>query len=88
MSGNFSLHINDSVLNSAQVYARLKGVSLSAVIEDFLAKWTREQSLEEKIANFPISNQVNSLAGRIKVDHQSVDWEKQRKEYLNEKYAL
>ncbi len=88
MNSNYSLYIDDSVLSRAQVYAQLKGISLSSIIESFLSKWTKEQSLEEKINKFPISNEVRSLAGRMKINANTVDLDLLRDDYLKEKYAL
>ncbi len=88
MNSNYSLYIDDSVLNRAQVYAQLKGISLSSIVESFLSKWTKEQSLEAKINNFPISNKVRSLSGRMNANAEAIDFDLLKDEYLTEKYAL
>ncbi len=88
MNRNYSLHIDESVLSRAQLYAQSKGISLSSIIEAFLAKWTKEQSLEEKLNNFPISSKVKSLAGRMKTNADAIDFDQLRDEYLKEKSPL
>ncbi len=88
MNSNYSLHIDDSLLHRARTYAQLKGLNLSVVIEGLLSKWTKEQSIEEKIANFPISAKVSSLAGRIATTNQTDDWKSRKEEYLREKHGL
>lgn len=84
---DYSLHISNAVLRKALVCAESKGTNQSAVVESLLAQWTTEQTLEEKINNFPISDKVKSLAGRIKTS-KAVDWEQQKDEYFKEKYGL
>ena len=88
MNGNYSLTIDDSVLHKALFYAEAKGVNLSSIIESFLSRWTREQTVKEKINNFPISQKVKSLAGRMKTDGNSLDWDVQKEMYFKEKYGL
>lgn len=46
------------------------------------------KSVEDKINDFPISDKVKSLSGRLKVDGNDIDWDKEREEYYREKYAL
>ena len=83
-----ALHINDAVLHEASLYAKEQGVDLSVVIESFLKRWISKPSLAEKIRKFPISNEVKSLTSHLKVDGSVIDWEKEKENYLTEKYGL
>ena len=70
-----ALHINDAILHEA-------------VVESFLKRWISKPSLAEKIRKFPISNEVKSLTSHLKVDGNIIDWEKEKENYLTEKYGL
>ena len=83
-----ALHINDAILHEASLYAKEQGVDLSVVVESFLKRWISKPSLAEKIRKFPISNEVKSLTGHLKVDGNIIDWEKEKENYLIEKYGL
>lgn len=83
-----ALHINRDVFQQASLYAKEQGVDLSAVIESFLIKWVSKLSLEEKIKNFPISEEVKSLAKHLHIDGNAMDWDKEREHYLVDKYGF
>lgn len=83
-----TLHINDAILHEASLYAKEQGVDLSVVVESFLKRWISKPSLAEKIRKFPISNEVKSLTSHLKVDGNIIDWEKEKENYLTEKYGL
>lgn len=83
-----ALYINDAVLHEASLYAKEQGVDLSVVVESFLKRWISKPSLAEKIRKFPISNEVKSLTSHLKVDGNIIDWEKEKENYLTEKYGL
>lgn len=83
-----ALHINRDVFQQASLYAKEQGVDLSAVIESFLMKWVSKPSLEEKIKNFPISEEVKSLAKHLHIDGNAMDWDKEREHYLVDKYGF
>lgn len=83
-----ALHINDAILHEASLYAKEQGVDLSVVVESFLKRWISKPSLAEKISKFPISNEVKSLTSHLKVDGNIIDWEKEKENYLTEKYGL
>ena len=87
MERNTVLHINDAVLHTAFKYAESKGMDLSAMVESFLIQMV---SIDEKtkVRNFPISDKVKSLAGRMKVDASHLDFEKEKENYMKEKYGL
>ena len=85
---NYTLKIDGLVLERALTHAKAKGLNLSALIESFLTHWTNEQTLEEKIKNFHISEEVKSLAGRISINDNEADYDKIKYEYFKEKYEL
>lgn len=68
------LHIDDSVLHKAFYYAENQGLDLSTVVESFLRKFV-VSSHKDTVKNFPISDKVRSLSGRLKVKGDDVDWE-------------
>ena len=88
MNNQIALHINRDVFQQASLYAKEQGVDLSAVIESFLMKWVSQPSLEEKIKNFPISEEVKSLAKHLHIDGNAMDWDKEREHYLADKYGF
>ena len=89
MKGNMALHIDDVVLRKAFRCAKNKGVDLSALVEAFLARFvSSDTSYEDKISNFPISDEIRALAGKPGKDAQLVDWKKEKEEYLSKKYGL
>lgn len=52
--------------------------------EDYTRKMPEknaEETLEDKINNFPISDKVKSLSGRLKVGGNAIDWDKEKEEY-------
>ena len=83
-----ALHIDNVVLHEASLHAKEQGVDLSVVIESFLKRWISKPSLEDKIRKFPISKEVKSLAGHLKMEGNAIDWEKEKDNYLIEKYGL
>jgi len=87
MENNMTLHINHAILHQAFQYADAKGVNLSQIIESFLLNLVHVDK-EEGLKNFPISDKVKSLATRIQKDTQNIDWEKEKEEYLMQKYGL
>lgn len=87
MERNTSLHINESVLHNAFQYAESKGMDLSAIVESFLVRMLTVNE-RDKISNFPISDRVRSLAGRMKSEVVLQDDKKAKEDYLKEKYDL
>ena len=89
MKGNMALHIDDVVLRKAFLCAKNKGVDLSALVEAFLARFVSSNaSYEDKINNFPISDEIRALAGKKKKDVRLEDWKKEKEDYLFQKYGL
>ena len=88
MERDMGLHIDDVILRKAFFYAKMKGVDLSAVVENFLPQFVSTSlSYEDKIKKFPISQEVKSLVGHPKVDAAAIDWEKEKEDYLLQKYG-
>ena len=87
MERNTSLHINESVLHNALQYAESKGMDLSAIVESFLVRMLTVNE-KDKISNFPISDRVRSLAGRMNPEVVLQDDKKAKEDYLKEKYDL
>lgn len=81
------LHINDAILHTAFKYAESKGMDLSAIIESYLVRMVSMEE-KEKIKNYPISDKVRSLAGRMKANASLFDLENEKEKYLKEKYGL
>ena len=62
---------------------------MSALVEAFLAGFvSSDASYEDKIRNFPISDEVKALVGKPGQDVRMVDWKKEKEEYLSKKYGL
>lgn len=87
MGKKLTLHIDDSVLHKAFYYAENQGLDLSTVVESFLRKFV-VSSHKDTVKNFPISDKVRSLSGRLKVKGDNVDWENEKNSYFEEKYGL
>ena len=86
MADNMTLHINNAILHQAFQYADAKGMNLSQIIESFLLNLVHVDK-EESLKNFPISDKVKSLATRVQKEIKNIDWEKEKEEYLIQKYA-
>jgi len=87
MDKNMTLHINNAVLHQAFQYADAKGVNLSQIVESFLLNLIHVEK-EEYLRNFPISDKVKSLSKRIRQEVQEIDEEKEKEDYLMQKYGL
>ena len=62
-------------------------MDLSAIVESFLVRMLTVNE-KDKISNFPISDRVRSLAGRMKSEVIQSDDKKAKEDYLKEKYDL
>ena len=62
-------------------------MDLSAIVESFLVRMLTVNE-KDKISNFPISDRVRSLAGRMKSEVIQPDDKKSKEDYLKEKYDL
>ena len=64
-------------------------MDLSALVEAFLARFVSSDiSKEDKIKNFPISDEVMALAGNLKSGMVLENWEKEKEAWLLKKYGL
>ena len=88
MTTKDTLHINGVLLEEAAVYASRKGVDLSSVVENFLSKWVSDNSVWDKIDNFPVSDEVRSLTRHAGSFTHNLDPEEERDGYFSEKYGL
>lgn len=84
------LHIDNALLHKAFSYTRSQGLDLSAILEDFLIQLIShsQSSVEEKIRKVKISNEVKSLAGRLNLEGNAVDWDEAKQAYFREKYGV
>jgi len=62
MKTNLTLSIEDQIINSANEYAKIQGVSLSSSVEDYLRSITKETS-NDKESQF--HHLVEELSGSI-----------------------
>jgi len=82
MSGTkLTLNIRDSVIITAKEYAKKQNVSLSKIVEHYLASLA-----EEKIISVPVSDWAKDL---VAVDRPTPDFDhkKEYREYLLDKYS-
>lgn len=83
------LHIDDAILRKAFLYVKIRGGDLSSVVERFLSQFASAPlSYEEKIKKFPISQEVKDLVRHPKINPVAIDWDKEKEEYLSQKYGL
>ena len=63
---------------------------MSSVVEKFLPQFASAPlSYEEKIKKFPISQEVRDFfGGHPKGNPVAIDWDKEKEEYLSQKYGL
>ena len=82
------LHINGLLLEEAAVYATKRGVDLSSVVENFFSGWISDDSVEDKISRFHISEEVKSVTRHAGNPAVSIDPEEEKDRYFSEKYGL
>ncbi len=82
MTTKLTLTIEDSVINSAKEYARQKGKSLSAIVENYLKSIATPEAHEEKL-----SPKVLKMMGVIQLPD-DYDYKKELGNALAEKYKL
>ncbi len=80
MDTKLTLNVNKSVIERAKEYAKSNKISLSKLIESYLASLTNKKSQETEIT--PL---VESLIGVIDLD-KDFDYKKGYTDYLMEKY--
>jgi len=80
MSTKLTLNIDKAIITEAKEYAKTHKVSLSRLIERYLASLTKKE--KNKIEITPL---VKSLSGVIELD-KDYDYRKDYADYLTEKY--
>jgi hypothetical protein len=82
MTTKLTLTIDDSVISIAKKYAKLKGKSLSGIVENYLMSLTSKQNKEEII-----SPRILKLMGAIELP-EDFDYKKELTKDLSKKYKL
>ncbi|MET4083860.1 hypothetical protein ABIB40_003833 [Pedobacter sp. UYP30] len=80
MDKKLTLSLNESIIEVAKEYAKSNSISLSKLIESYLASLTKKKETETEIT--PL---VKSLSGVIKLN-QDFDFKDAYTDYLIEKY--
>ena len=80
MNTKLTLTIEQSIIEKAKAYAKVKGRSLSKIIENYLKAITKEQKVVEDIS--PI---VKSFRGSFRAP-EFFDYKKELEKGLSEKY--
>jgi len=80
MDTKLTLSLNKSIIEQAKVYAKTNKISLSKLIESYLATITKNTA--KKVEITPL---VKSLSGVIKLN-EDTDIKKDYADYLTEKY--
>jgi hypothetical protein len=81
MTTKLTLTVEKDVIESAKLYAKQNGRSLSALIENYLKALIQKENLEEEL-----SPKVKELMGSIKLP-KGFDYKKELTEALSKKYA-
>lgn len=81
MDAKLTLKLDKSVIEEAKIYAKNQGVSLSSIIENYLALLTNKKKSKE----IEISPLVKSMSTGVKVP-KDFDIKKEYRKYLEEKY--
>lgn len=83
MNTKLTLTIEQEIIKRAKEYAKDKNRSLSDIIENYLKILTKEQKEKAKKLN-PI---VKSLKGSFKMPKKDMDYKKELRNSLEEKYS-
>lgn len=83
MDSKLTLKLNKSVIEQAKDYAKKNQVSLSRLIENYLASLTQKEKSKRK--DIEITPFVKSLSGSIKLS-EDFDYDDARYQYLMEKH--
>lgn len=83
MDSKLTLKLDKSVIEQAKEYAKKNQISLSRLIESYLASLTQKQ--KKSINEIEITPLVKSLSGIAKIDKE-IDEKKMYGDYLLEKY--
>ncbi|MCH7397234.1 DUF6364 family protein [Belliella sp. DSM 107340] len=84
MNIKLTLTIEEEVIKRAKEYAKAKNRSLSDVIENYLKTLTKVDSQEKDKKLSPI---VKSLKGSFKLPKEGMDYKKELRDRINEKYS-
>jgi hypothetical protein len=76
MATKLTLSINSKVIESAKIYSRKKGTSLSKLIEDYLVKITKSNQSKDKKRSI---TELRGIGGSVPDDF---DYEKAKTDYL------
>lgn len=80
MNTKLTLNVDKAVIELAKAYAKSKKISLSRLIESYLASLT-----SQKRDDFEITPLVESLSGVIKIDSDS-DYKEEYSDHVTKKY--
>jgi hypothetical protein len=83
MDSKLTLKLNKSVIEQAKDYAKKNQVSLSRLIENYLASLTQKENSSKK--EIEISAFVKSIATGVSIPA-DLDYKKEYADYLMEKY--
>jgi hypothetical protein len=83
MDSKLTLKLDKSVIEQAKEYAKNNQVSLSRLIENYLASLTQKKNSKKK--EIEITPFVKSISGSVKLP-KDFDYEKVKYEHLMEKY--
>src|SRR5690606_22258528 len=83
MNTKLTLTIEQEVIKRAKEYAKSRNRSLSDIIENYLKSLTKEEQKEHSKNLNPV---VNSLKGSFKIPKKDMDYKKELRKRLNEKY--
>ena len=83
MDKKLTLSLNAEVVAKAKLYAKEHEISLSRMIENYLAALTEKATEQDSDAYSPL---VNRLIGVIATDDATTDHEEDYTDYLTKKY--
>jgi len=83
MNTKLTLTIEQEIIKRAKEYAKDKNRSLSDIIENYLKILTKEEKMERDKKLNPI---VKSLKGSFKMPEKDMDYKKELRNRLEEKY--
>ena len=84
MNTKLTLTIEQEVIKKAKEYAKDKNRSLSDIIENYLKMLNKEEHKEIAKKNNPV---VKSLKGSFKIPKKEMDYKKELRQRLDEKYS-
>ncbi|WP_423820424.1 DUF6364 family protein [Salinimicrobium sp. TIG7-5_MAKvit] len=84
MNTKLTLTIEQEVIKRAKEYAKDKNRSLSDIIENYLKTLTKEERTERDKKLNPV---VKSLKGSFKMPKKDMDYKKELRNRLEEKYS-